>query len=276
MENFFNFLNERHRIYLKKLRGEEYPWTKDPILQKYKFTNVFREQDTTTVWFRENIRDSLANSSDVALATIIFRWFNLIETGKILLDHELLTKWDSDLCYEVLQDQPKWVTGAYIIKTPTGMNKLEGVCWCVDQIFNDKDNFLNNVEKATHSLKNLWEILLPYPYMGPFMAYEVVTDWRHTYIGEDAADIMTWANPGPGAKRGLNRIHGRPVDKHLKNDINISEMQVLLELSQEWLHPQVPSLEMRDIEHTLCEFDKYERVRKGEGRPRSIYKHEKA
>jgi len=272
MENFFNFLNKRHAIYLKRLRGEEYPWTEDPILQKYKFTNVFRENDTTTVWFRENIRKSLGDSTDVALATIIFRWFNLIETGKILLDHELLTKWDSDLCYEVLQDQPKWVTGAYIIKTPTGMNKLEGVCWCVDQIFNDKDNFLDNVENATHSLKNLWEILLPYPYMGPFMAYEVVTDWRHTYIGEDATDIMTWANPGPGAKRGLNRIHGRPVDKHLKNDINISEMQVLLELSQEWLHPQVPSLEMRDIEHTLCEFDKYERVRKGEGRPRSIYK----
>jgi len=272
MENFFNFLNKRHAIYLKRLRGEEYPWTEDPILQKYKFTNVFRENDTTTVWFRENIRKSLGDSTDVALATIIFRWFNLIETGKILLDHELLTKWDSDLCYEVLQDQPKWVTGAYIIKTPTGMNKLEGVCWCVDQIFNDKDNFLDNVENATHSLKNLWEILLPYPYMGPFMAYEVVTDWRHTYIGEDATDIMTWANPGPGAKRGLNRIHGRPVDKHLKNDINISEMQVLLELSQEWLHPQVPTLEMRDIEHTLCEFDKYERVRKGEGRPRSIYK----
>ena len=158
MENFFNFLNERHRIYLKKLRGEEYPWTKDPILQKYKFTNVFREQDTTTVWFRENIRGSLANSSDVALATIIFRWFNLIETGKILLDHELLTKWDSDLCYEVLQAQPKWVTGAYIIKTPTGMNKLEGVCWCIDQIFND-GTFLNKVENATHSLKELWEII---------------------------------------------------------------------------------------------------------------------
>ena len=49
-------------------------------------------------------------------------------------------------------------------------------------------------------------------------------------------------------------------------------MQVLLEVSQEWLHGQVPSLEMRDIEHTLCEFDKYERVRNGEGKPRSIYK----
>ena len=271
MENFFNFLNERHRIYLKKLRGEEYPWTKDPILQKYKFTNVFREQDTTTVWFRENIRDSLGDSTDVALATIIFRWFNLIETGKILLDHELLTRWDSDLCYEVLQDQPKWVTGAYIIKTPTGMNKLEGVCWCVDQIFND-GTFLNKVENATHSLKELWEILLPYPYMGPFMAYEVVTDWRHTHIGEDAADIMTWANAGPGAKRGLNRVFERDLKTPLKSQQSTEEMMDLLDYSVEMLEVHVPALEMRDIEHTLCEFDKYERVRKGEGKPRSIYK----
>ena len=30
-------------------------------------------------------------------------------------------------------------------------------------------------------------------------------------------------------------------------------------------------LEMRDIEHSLCEFDKYERVRLGQGAPRSKY-----
>jgi len=28
---------------------------------------------------------------------------------------------------------------------------------------------------------------------------------------------------------------------------------------------------MRDIEHSLCEFDKYERVRNGEGVPRGKY-----
>jgi hypothetical protein len=37
---------------------------------------------------------------------------------------------------------------------------------------------------------------------------------------------------------------------------------------QDWM----PSVEMRDIEHSLCEFDKYERVRLGEGRPRMKYK----
>ena len=272
VDKFFNFLNERHLIHLRKSRGEEYPWTSDPILQKYKFTNVFRENDRTTVWFRENVREAMRDEIDVALATIIFRWFNLIETGKILLEEDLYRNWDSDHCVEVLKDQPQWVTGAYIIKTPNGMNKLEGVCWCIDQIANDNNKFIDSMYDAKGSLKELWNVLMPYPYMGPFMAYEVVTDWRHTFLGDEATDIMTWGNPGPGAKRGLNRIHGRPLNKQIKSDINIGEMQVLLELSQEWLHGQVPTLEMRDIEHTLCEFDKYERVRNGEGKPRSIYK----
>jgi hypothetical protein len=33
-----------------------------------------------------------------------------------------------------------------------------------------------------------------------------------------------------------------------------------------------PSWEMRDVEHTLCEFDKYERIRLGEGRTRGVYR----
>tara|TARA_R110000782_G_scaffold73625_2_gene147359 strand:+ start:51 stop:881 length:831 start_codon:yes stop_codon:yes gene_type:complete len=273
-ERFFDFLNERHLIYLKKLRGENHPWTDDPILYKYKFTNVFRENDRTTVWFRENVREPMRLEPEVGLATIIFRWFNLINSGQILLEEDLYRNWDSKHCYEVLEKENQWVTGAYIIKTPNGMNKLEGVCYCIDQIVNDGNKFMDSIYEARHSLQKLWEVLMPYPFMGPFMAYEVVTDWRHTWVGETAEDIMTWGNPGPGAKRGLNRIHGRPVDKNIKSIINIQEMQELLDISPEWLHGQVPNLEMRDIEHTLCEFDKYERVRNGEGKPRSIYKYE--
>ncbi len=270
--NFFNFINERHLIHLRRLRGQEFPWTEDPILQKYKFTNVFRENDKTTVWFRENIRDPLKDEQDVILATIIFRWFNLIATGEVLKKHYLHRFWDSDLCYKVMKDEPQWITGAYIIKTPNGMDKLAGVCWCIDQIMKNHNKFLDDIHEAKDSLRKLWEVLLPYPYMGPFMAYEVVTDWRHTWVGKNADDIMDWANPGPGAKRGLNRIYNRPVDKHVKSGQNIVEMRELLKASPDFLHGQVPDLEMRDIEHSLCEFDKYERVRLGQGKPRSLYK----
>ena len=93
MEKFFEFIDERHMIYLRRLRGKEYPWTTDPILQKYKFTNVFRENDATTVWFRENIREPMRDDPDVVMATIIFRWFNLISTGKLLVEHDLHRLW---------------------------------------------------------------------------------------------------------------------------------------------------------------------------------------
>ena len=96
--DFFSFINERHLIHLRRLRGEEFPWTKDLILQKYKFTNVFRENDKTTVWFKENIREPLKDEQDVILATIIFRWFNLIATGEVLKKHDLHRYWDSELC----------------------------------------------------------------------------------------------------------------------------------------------------------------------------------
>tara|TARA_R100001369_G_scaffold86939_1_gene121921 strand:- start:417 stop:1262 length:846 start_codon:yes stop_codon:yes gene_type:complete len=272
IERFFDFINERHLIHLRKTRKESFPWTEDPILQKYKFTNVCRENDATTIWFKENIREPLRDDKDVVMATIIFRWFNLIQTGKILIEHDLLRNWDSDICYTVLQDQPQWVTGAYIIKTPNGMNKLKGVCYCIDQIQNNYSKFISDIESSRDSLEKQWQVLLPYPYMGPFMAYEVVTDWRHTWLGDNAKDIMTWANPGPGAKRGLNRIYDRPLTKQMKSPLFINEMQDLLELSPDFIHGQVPALEMRDIEHSLCEFDKYERVLNGEGKPRSIYR----
>jgi hypothetical protein len=45
----------------------------------------------------------------------------------------------------------------------------------------------------------------------------------------------------------------------------------LLKFSPEYLSEKFPKLEMRDIEHSLCEFDKYERVRNGEGAPRGRY-----
>jgi hypothetical protein len=81
---------------------------------------------------------------------------------------------------------------------------------------------------------------------------------------------MTWANMGPGAQRGLRRL-GLPC----KNQADgVESMRYLLAVSQPLYGPKghhVPPLEMRDIEHSLCEFDKYCRVKFGEGEPRSKF-----
>ena len=51
---FYEFMKARENIRLVKEAGAPWPWTGDPILQEYKFTNVKREHDRTTKWMREN------------------------------------------------------------------------------------------------------------------------------------------------------------------------------------------------------------------------------
>ena len=54
VESFFGWIKERHNIYLSRAAGSPPPWTSDPILSKYKFTNPFRENDRVTVWMRKH------------------------------------------------------------------------------------------------------------------------------------------------------------------------------------------------------------------------------
>jgi hypothetical protein len=79
-----------------------------------------------------------------------------------------------------------------------------------------------------------------------------------------------WAHAGPGAKRGLNRLLGNPAKAPMRDAAALMWMRLLLrDIGPKW--PYKPELEMREIEHSLCEFDKYERARLGEGRPRATY-----
>jgi len=66
------------------------------------------------------------------------------------------------------------------------------------------------------SLETVHDWFMSHFGFGPFISYEVVSDLRHTRYLENAPDIMTWANPGPGAKRGLNRL----MNRELKNSIS--------------------------------------------------------
>jgi len=283
LDIYFYWLHERERIrMLKEDAQEEPPWTDDEILQKYKFCQVFREDDRTTRWFRTHIRDPLMDSHDVFMATVIFRWFNYIETGRTLLKHNLLRNWDRKKAIEEITKQNKWVTGAFIVKTPNRMDKVTGVAECVSHMWRDKQYLIDALEmkreEGKASLEYTWELLRDYPYMGPFMSYEVVTDLRHTYLLEDAKDILTWANAGPGAMRGLNRLTGRELGFCRRTHPWNEEMQELWKIAQEKLNPNLINLdnfEMREVEGGLCEFDKYSRILNKQGTTRSIYKYDK-
>ena len=112
--------------------------------------------------------------------------------------------------------------------------------------------------------------------LGGFMAYEIVCDLRYTAMLEQATDKLLWSNPGPGAIRGLHRVLGREI----KNKSNAAcppvpkdwEMQTrrLLAIVQARF-PEMPPFEMREIEMSLCEYDKYVRLLLGEGKAKRGY-----
>lgn len=273
IEPLFDFMLKRHDITLSRAFGVPWPWTADPILQKYRFTNVYRELDTTTVWYRNNIAKEIYPDDDWfslhILNSTIYRWFNNIRVGSALRDAGLFEVWDSEEAHRVLTQQgPPFVNGAYIIKTPNGLDKLNGVLWCIDNFVEVFDWAL---ARSQRTLKGMHGLLKQADYLGDFMAYEIVCDLRYTPVLENAPDVNFWGNVGPGAKRGLNRLFRGQPNSNIISRAYLSEMlKVFNEVKGAW--PHEPKLEVREIEHSLCEFDKYERARLGEGKPKQLYK----
>lgn len=248
-------------------------WSLNSIFQHWRFCNVHREHDKTTEWFRTQVRDRLSSDPDMVIdATIAFRWFNKIETGERLLKL-LLTGWKSDECVRLLKGVQPIITSAYMIKSPTGKNKLDGLCWCIDvaHMMVRQGSWRRKWQEA-RSLEAAHADLVTVPFLGPFLAYELVSDLRWTSALDHATDINTWASPGPGCTRGINRVltgdPKKPFDYYRAADRKamLEPMLQLLSLSRK--NDLWPSgwrrWEMREVEHWLCEFDKYERVRGGE------------
>lgn|GEM_PF-2140155 len=270
---FFETARERYNIKLKREAGEPPPWTTDKQFRQWRFCHVHREHDKTTRWFRETVRKHLDELA-ATRATVAFRWFNRIETGELIVDL-LVDKWDSQEAERRLRGVAPIVTGAYIIKGYDGYPKLEGVLKCIDEAFPRLPPMVEKW-KAKPSLEAAWRDLTTLNYLGGFMAYEIVSDLRWTPFLSVAPDILTWANAGPGCARGLSWT----VDGHVgRFGTGPSDQRTMLSLMREILAmsrdeqywPQKwHTWEMREVEHWMCEWDKYCRARSGESMKRKF------
>jgi hypothetical protein len=279
LNTFFYWIKERILIHDRKENVDKWPWTTDPILQMFRFCNVFREWDTVTIQFRKLFED-YRNHPNLWFAYCLARQINMPETVQYIMNlTPFPDEWRPDkvqLAMESLSLSQKIYTSAYMLcgVGATGMSKP---AYTVNVVLQPVwDAYARALPECfTTSLEIATRFLQQFPgWGGGFLAYEVVTDLRHTRYLQNAPDIMTWANPGPGAKRGLNRIFGRPLESAIKIDQANLEMRWLLEelRGQNIAHVNEPyEFEMRDIEHSLCEVDKYLRVKNGEGKPRQRY-----
>ena len=280
VDRYFATAIKRQHIYQRRKTGKDPVsgkpyvikgighWTTDPIFQEFRFCNVYREQDTVTEWVDFHIRKRFEDHPDLWFMLALARFTNYIPTLTVLEHAGLFNRWNSKAAVKALNKiEGKVFTSAYIINGALGGPKIEQIMSKVlDPLYKDPP------PRIATTLEDTFNQFLPYMGLGKFMVYEIVSDYRHTRYLKNAPDILTWANAGPGAKRGLNRLLGMDKRSPLSIPSMLSMMQELLRLSRRAIPKWMPAWEMREVEHWLCEYDKYERVRLGQGRPRQKFK----
>lgn len=273
---FFQYMNKRELVRIRKEKGEPKPWTDDIIIQSYKFCNVNREDDKVTRWMRQNW--TIPNEKDEISIQLfnccLFRYFNNVGFCEVIgYQHDWNSDRIVDIAERMMYEGKKVFTGAYII-TNGGVadTKPKVVCKVyLDPIWEHKEE-LAKIATETHSWKSVVDELSQYQGFGgtKFMSMQAVLDMIHTPVLRNCTDRNDYCPVGPGARRGLSRIFCRVLGQG-KFDLNLREMKFLLEISKDFVDDFMFKLHLDDIEFTLCEFDKYVRVYQGEGKPRSIY-----
>lgn len=274
LKGFLKFIVERHAIYTRREAGQPWPWTADPILQQYRFCNVYRNLDKESKLIHSNWLQHPASGSDVwfamAVARLVNWWPTLAEVGYPV-------PWRPKAFVKALDKRKvqgeKVFTGAYMVRADPHVSGSKGAYIAESVLTPMWQKRAELRPRQGDTLNSFHERLMGNRDMGSFMAAQIVADVKYAAgpLGV-ATDWTTWAASGPGSRRGLNRLHGNAVDKPWKEtDWRLAFAQLHKLTTLLIAAHSMPFITGQDLQNCLCEFDKYERVRLKEGTPRSKY-----
>jgi hypothetical protein len=261
---FQYWISEREKIRVKKEAGEMRPWTADPILDKYRFCNVRRENDKVTRWIRRNW--SKPEHPNFILAMTIARLVNWPET---LEELGFPYEWSEEHFIGTIDRRhfsgKKTWSSAYIVST--NGHATPKPIYVARAVLNPISARCAAGQWPT-PLRGLYGALRGFQGVGSFIAGQIVADAKNTVDSSwwDAEDWYEFVVPGPGSKRGLARLLGKPAPYTLSDTLFMKHFDVAATAAREVAH-----LCRQDIQNCLCEFDKYMRVKLGEGTPRQHY-----
>jgi thymidylate kinase len=272
-DTYWRFAAERQKIFFKKLENVPKPWTDDPILSTFKFTNAYRASDRASQYLIRNViyREDLPSSPrEVFFRIILFKLFNKIETWQLLEDKLgsiTYSEYSFDLYDQVLTTAmgsgQAIYSAAYIM--PSGGKTLGHSV--------KHRNHLKLIEKmiADELYKKLadapdmqrgFELLHEYPTIGDFLAYQFITDINYSELTNFSE--MEFVIPGPGALDGIRKCFldrgglNEPEIIRFMTDIQEAEFERLgLDFESLWGR----RLQLIDCQNLFCEVDKYSRVK---------------
>jgi hypothetical protein len=267
---YWRFASERHAIFLRRVDGAPAPWTGDPILREFKFCNVYRASDRVSQFLIRNVaygeRASELPADDVFLRIVLFRLFSrettwdLLETATggvrrstFAVDHL------GDLLQQARQRGPIYTSAFILAPEPNAASKHRSHLSVVDAMF--KRGALPAALARSKSLRDVYEALLTWPMIGPFLAYQISIDLN--YSEHFAFDENDFTVPGPGALRGLRKVF---------SDFGDRTPAQLVDLMVESQEREFERLGLRfdglfgrrlhaiDCQGLFCEVDKYSRA----------------
>lgn len=270
LEAYWYWINERHKIFLKRARGDLPPWTEDPILQNWKFCNVFRKNDKQSQLLTKNVILPHWNDNPALMLFNIyaFRAFNWWPTYKYLVDcvspnKGWINKWEPDDVADLLETRTKiggqqLTSGAYMIRGREGMPKYESIVQTLDHVWR-MSRGVAHVIGQMHDMQSVNNVLMEQQFWGwgHFTTYQILLDLIESPLLEHPTDLNTWCEFGPGAIRGIRLIWPK------LRSAEFLPQAIELQQNQHRRQSHVPELNLQDIEFSLCELSKYLRIKNG-------------
>ena len=261
LELFTNYINERESIRKAKESGMPFPWTNDPILRDYRFTNVRRTDDTVSKWYIEGIaQNPELNIEQKVLNAILFRCWNKPETSLIFqqpikdFTRENIKAIDEQATrtLDLLGDDYKQYGSAYFQSGLKGAWKREG--HSANRMLDLLSELLisYDIEAIIESPSPLdaFEIIKGIKGIGDFLAYQIWVDL--TYIPEFDQSEDSFTVAGPGCRLGIDLlVEDRDGMTHEELIFHLRDNQHALDLDIDF------TLTVMDIENCFCEFSKY-------------------
>ena len=247
--------------------------TNDPILQTYKFTNVYRACDRVSQYLIKNViyKDIEHYSpEDVLLRILLFKVFNKIETWEYLnRENDLTTRtFDVKMLTAALtrrqQTHPIFSNAYMMAGSHANYRGLPSKHQVWLQMIEDrfiKDQGLRTVLNAK-SMVEVYSQLREYPLIGDFLAYQYTIDFNYSPFLNFDEDSFVKA--GVGAVRGINKCfksYGDTYEDAIRyTQDHFDELQERYGFTA--FRP-LPGREPKliDIQNCFCETDKYLRAK---------------
>ncbi|MDE0638245.1 MAG: putative DNA base hypermodification protein [Candidatus Poribacteria bacterium] len=269
---YWELAAERQEIFFKRFRGEIPPWTDDPILQLNKFTNSYRASDRVSQYLIARvIYPDNFTEMDLFLRIILFKLFNRIETwellernfGQISVDNFSIPKFSYTLTKAASLGTSIY-SAAYIM--PSG--NIRGRHYQRKHLMHlhllgkmIKDCLVQKLS-MDGTLRGAFNLLLEYPTIGRFLAYQYAIDLNYSpLLNASEGEFIV---PGPGAKEGIRKCFSDLRGLTEADIIRFVTDRQELEFEQRGISFKSlwgRRLQLIDCQNLFCEVDKYARVK---------------